>query len=105
MSSFDPLDLRGQELSREKAQERAAATAKTEEEDIKWLMSNKRGRRIVSRVVDSPGIWKSVFNTNALQMAFNEGRQAEGKSLMQKLMTYCPELYIVMVKEQEKHGG
>lgn len=104
MSSFDPLDIRGQELSREKAQERAAATVKTEEEDIKWLMANKRGRRIVYRLLERAGVWRLSFNTNALQMAFNEGNRNEGLALLAKLMTYCSDAYAVMMKEQQGNG-
>jgi hypothetical protein len=104
MSSFDPLDIRGQELSREKAQERAAAAAKTEEEDIKWLMANKRGRRIVYRLLERAGVWRLSFNTNALQMAFNEGNRNEGLALTAKLMAYCPDAYATMTKEQQGNG-
>ncbi|MBS0323583.1 MAG: endopeptidase [Proteobacteria bacterium] len=104
MSSHDPLDIRGQEQAREEAQQRNKLAEKTEAEDIKWQMANKRGRRIVYRLLERAGIWQSSFNTNAMQMAFNEGRRNEGLALLAKLMAYCPELYAVMLKEQDKNG-
>lgn len=104
MSLPDPLDIRGQEQAREKAQERAALAAKTEEDDIKWLASNKRGRRIVYRILERAGVWQSSFNTNAIQMAFNEGRRNEGLALMAKLMAYCPDAFALMTKEQQGNG-
>lgn len=100
----DPLDIRGQEQAREEAQQRYKLAEKAEAEDIKWQMGNKRGRRIVYRLLERAGIWRSSFNTNALQMAFNEGGRNEGLALLAKLMAYCPELYAVMLKEQEKNG-
>ena len=102
--SHDPLDLRGQEQARKEAQERAVVVAKTDEEDIKWLMSSKRGRRIVYGLLERAGIWRLSFNTNALQMAFNEGNRNEGLALMAKLMAGCPESYAVMLKEQQPNG-
>lgn len=100
----DPLDIRGQEQRQQDAQERNKLAAKIEEEDVKWLMSNKRGRRIVYRLLERAGVWRLSFNTNALQMAFNEGNRNEGLALFAKVMAFCPEQYAIMVKEQEKNG-
>lgn len=100
----DPLDIRSQEQRQQEAQERNKLAAKVEEEDVKWLMSNKRGRRIVYRLLERAGVWRLSFNTNALQMAFNEGNRNEGLALFAKVMAHCPEHYATMVKEQEKNG-
>jgi hypothetical protein len=104
MNSPDPLDIRAQEVAREEAQERNKLAGNIEEGDIKWLMANKRGRRIVYRLLERAGVWRLSFDTNALRMAFNEGNRNEGLALLAKLMAYCPEQYAVMLKEQEKNG-
>lgn len=104
MRSHDPLDLRGQERAREEAQDRANLAAKQDEEDIKWLMSSKRGRRIAYGLLERAGVWRLSFNTNALQMAFNEGNRNEGLALIAKLMAYCPASYARMLEEHKGNG-
>jgi len=47
MNSFDPLDLRAQEKALADNSESKKLMLQTEQEDFKWLMGNKRGRRIV----------------------------------------------------------
>lgn len=80
--------------------------AKTnEDEDFKWLMGSKRGRRIVWRLLDRAGVFRLSFNTNAMQMAFAEGNRNEGLRVLSQIHTLCPELYQVMVKEQASHDN
>lgn len=97
--SNDPTDLRGQERAKAEAERRDKLTRETEEGDIKWLMSSKRGRRIVWRFLDRAGVFRLSFNTNAMAMAFAEGNRNEGLRLMGQIHTLCPELYPTMVKE------
>lgn len=74
-------------------------TAEVEEQDLKWLMSSKRGRRIVWRLLEQAGVFRLSFNTNAMQMAFNEGGRNYGNRTLGQIHVYCSELYSVMVKE------
>ena len=100
MSSFDPLDLTGQERAKEDAQRRAKLAQIDEADDFKWLMGSKRGRRIVWRLLDRAGVFRLSFNTNAMQMAFAEGNRNEGLRILAQVHSICPELYPVMMKEQ-----
>ncbi len=100
MSSFDPLDLRGQERAAEDAKHRERITQATEVDDFKWLMGSKRGRRIVWRLLDRAGVFRLSFNTNAMHMAFAEGNRNEGLRILAQIHSLCPELYPVMMKEQ-----
>lgn len=97
--SNDPTDLRGQERARADAELKARLARETEEGDIKWFMSSKRGRRIVWRLLDRAGVFRLSFNTNAMAMAFAEGNRNEGLRLLSQVHALCPELYPVMVKE------
>lgn len=97
--AHDPLDLEAQQKAQNETRERAALAAKTEDEDVRWLMSSKRGRRIAHRWLVRAGVWQLSFNTNALTMAFNEGRRNEGLALTAKLMVLCPEHYTTLLKE------
>ena len=98
-TSYDPLDLRGQERDKAEVQADKQLAQKTEEDDFKWLMSSKRGRAIVWRLLDQAGVFRISFNSNALQMAFNEGNRNYGNKTMSMIHTLCPELYPTMVKE------
>lgn len=99
MSSFDPLDIRGQERVKEETQQRDRLAQVNEAEDFKWLMGSKRGRRIVWRLLDRAGVFRLSFNTNSMAMAFAEGNRNEGLRIMTQIHTLCPELYSVMTKE------
>lgn len=100
MSSLDPLDLRGQERAKEEAASRNKLDRINEDDDFKWLMGSKRGRRIVWRLLDRTGVFRLSFNTNSMQMAFAEGNRNEGLRTLAQIHALCPELYPVMMKEQ-----
>lgn len=103
MNQFDdPTDIRSQERAKEESEDRAKQAREHEADDIKWLMSNKRGRRIVFRALDRAGVWLSSFNTNALTMSFNEGRRNEGLRLLGQVTSLCPDRYNEMLKESKE---
>jgi hypothetical protein len=98
---YDAFDLSAQAEAQEKSSDKAKLRARVEVDDIKWLMSNKRGRRIVYGLLDRAGVWRLSFHTNALTMAFNEGTRNEGLATLAKLTEHCPELYALMLKEHK----
>jgi len=95
----NPLDTEEQPAARREEQQRIRMLQAQEVEDLKWLMGTKRGRRIVHRQLERAGVWQLSFNTNAMTMAFNEGRRNEGLALTNKLMIACPEQWALMIKE------
>lgn len=104
MSDHNPLDLRGQEKAQADASLRARLDRESEEADLKWLMGNKRGRRIVWRHLTRAGVFQTSFRTNALEMAHAEGWRGYGLFTLDQVNSLCPELYPVMVREQ-RHDG
>jgi hypothetical protein len=100
VSSYDPTDLRQQDDERQKEANRIRLAGEVEALDTKWLMSSKRGRRIVWRLLEKAGVFQLSFDTNALRMAFNEGNRNYGNKLLEQINRLCPELYPVMTKEQ-----
>jgi hypothetical protein len=102
MNKLDPTDIEGLQRVRNDALDKVVMAAKVEKEDFIWLMSSKRGRRIAHRILDRAGVWRLSFNTNALQMAFNEGTRNEGLAITGKLMSYCPEQYGQMLTENRE---
>lgn len=99
---LDPLDLRGQERAKLDEGSRAAQALQVEVDDLKWLMSNKRGRRFVFRLLERAGVWRISFNTNALTMAFNEGMRNDGLRLLAQLNEHCQARYTDMIKESKE---
>jgi len=100
VSNYDPLDLRSQERSKAERELRERLARENEEADIKWLMGNKRGRRVIWRLLDQAGVFRSSFNTNAMTMSFAEGHRNYGLRILGMIHTQCPELYPTMMKEQ-----
>lgn len=102
MSHYDPLDVHAQQAAKSDKDTRARLERDTEEADFKWLMSSKRGRRILWHQLDRAGVFRLSFNPNAMQMAFAEGNRNEGLRTLAAIHSQCPELYPVMVKENTK---
>lgn len=99
MAAYDPTDFRGQERDKAEEAKRQQLAQKTEEDDFKWLMANRRGRAIIWRLLEQAGNFRISFNSNALQMAFNEGNRNSGLKILGMIHAVCPELYPTMVKE------
>jgi hypothetical protein len=97
--SADPFDLEGQARIQQEREERDRLAEQSEVADWVWLMQSKRGRRIVNRLLARAGVFQLSFNTNAMTMAFNEGRRNEGLAITATLMTHCPAQYTQMLEE------
>ena len=100
---FDPTDLRAIDRAKADREVRDRLAKETEESDLKWLMSNKRGRRIIWRLLDHSGVFRLSFNTNAMQMAFAEGNRNYGNRTLAMIHALCPEQYPTMVKENSSN--
>jgi hypothetical protein len=102
MTQRDQIDPFAVEDAQHALAERAKFEGELEIADLKWLMSNKRGRRFVHRLLERAGVWRLSFNTNALSMAFNEGTRNEGLRLLAQLTEHCLDRYSEMLKEQKE---
>lgn len=100
--TYDPLDIRGQEAAEAEASKRAAMRARDLADDIRWLMSNKRGRRIAWWLLEFAGVYRTSFTGNS-QTFFNEGMRNVGLALMKQIDTACPQHYVTMLDEAKKH--
>lgn len=101
MSSYDPIDERGQQVDKRELEARKQMAREQEIADIKWLMSSRRGRRLMWRLLELSGPFRMSFDTNAMRMAFNEGNRNLGNRLFHEVMTLCPETYPAMTREQQ----
>lgn len=98
----DPTDLRAQERARAEADERVARQRRIELDDVRWLMSDKRGRRLIWRLFAIAGIYRTSFTGNSTTF-FNEGRRDVGLHFLSDVQEACPERFLEMLKEQKEH--
>lgn len=102
MSHYDPTDIRSQERAQAEAEDRNRLEQKRFEECAKWVMSDKRGRYFVSRVLDHTGQDRTSFDTNNASMAMKEGIRWVGLWLKRELENLCFDRVLEMLKEQRK---
>lgn len=96
MKQRDPFDLDAIEKDREEIEfERQRAITRVRLL-LKNVMQDKDGRELVFFMLDLSQCDTVSFNTNALTMAFNEGRRSYGLDLKRLI---DPELYQLMLKE------
>lgn len=93
-----------QELSRER-EETAKLTAIQLRDDIRVVMASEAGRRICWSLLTGAGVFRTSFSTDAVQMAFNEGRRNEGLKLLTLLQLHCPHDYLRMQAEHQPKGS
>lgn len=101
MSRYDPTDIHAQAAAERDAIDRAKRAGEQEIDDLKWQMSDKRGRRLAFSLLERAGVYRASFSSDALQMAHNEGRRVEGMRMDWMLKTYCPDRYAEMLKENQ----
>lgn len=102
MNNYDPLDTESQDRTRSERASREQLAERADVEDVKWLMSSKRGRRILWRTLERAEVFKLSFNTNSMSMAFSEGRKNEGLRVLALIHSASPELYPQMLKEAKE---
>lgn len=101
MAQRDPTDLEGQEQDQEKELRKAQLRSEQEAEDFKWLMGSKQGRRIVWRLLEVAGVFRTSFNPNALQMAMSEGKRSYGLIWLDEVMQQTPDRFVLMINESK----
>ena len=103
MSNFkDPTDIRGQERLAEADEAKAALRRRTEVGDFVWLMSDKRGRRFVWRLLDKAGVFRSTFTGNS-ETFFRERLRNMGLFVLSEVHELTPDAFTQMLKEQKSY--
>jgi len=103
-NQYEPFDLEAQEEVKKADELKAKIAATSEGDDFKWLMSSRRGRRVVWRLMELTGVFRSSFDPTAMRMAYNEGFRNFGLRMLSIIQSYCPELYNTMTLENTQNG-
>jgi len=99
--THDPVDLALLEARQTEADEKARIDRLTEIGDFKWIVSNKRGRRFVWRLLEQAGVFRLSFTPGDHSLtAFNEGRRNFGLQVWAMIQEHAPESYALMLSER-----
>lgn len=99
MSHENPFDIQQDQALADK-DEKSKLLARRVVDDLKWIMSDKRGRRFVARLLDQAGLHLPSIDANTASMAFKEGKRWFGTLLMEEIKKTCFDRYIEMLQEQ-----
>lgn len=83
----------------EAEQAKAAKRVQRDIEDLKWIMRDPRGRRLMARLLERTGTMRSSFHTSGSVMAFNEGRRDIGLFLTAELLEHTASDYSKLLHE------
>ena len=95
---YNPLALDENQEALDQEAKRIKNLRETERDDFVWLMSDKRGRRIMQRMIDFTGVNKCNFTGNS-QVYFNEGMRNAGLFMQAKVLDAAPEQFFLMLQE------
>lgn len=78
---------------------RAELKQETAADDLRWVLSDPRGRRFMWALLGECGLYANTFNTNFGVSSFNAGRQSVAQSLLLRITGDAPDLYLDMQAE------
>ncbi len=86
MSDLDLTEDAQKKISQIEKRKRERDTA-----DLKKVLSDVEGRRVIWRILSEAGVFRGSFNQNALAMAFNEGKRDIGLLLIGEINANMPQ--------------
>ena len=91
---------------RTEADEKAKVDRLTEIGDFKWIVSNKRGRRFVWRLLELAGVFRLSFTPGDQSLTgFNEGQRNFGLQVWAMIQEHAPESYALMLSERNARSN
>jgi hypothetical protein len=100
MSDFDPLDLEANHAIDAERRQKQGNRARVIRDDWSWLMSSRRGRRIVWGILEECGVYRTSFTGNS-ETFFREGKRSIGLWALD-IATANPEAYMAMLVEAKE---
>lgn len=67
--------------------------------DMRWLMGQPQGRRLMHGWLKDAGIFTPSYTGNS-ETFYREGRRSFGLDLLAEVNAHCPKTYITMLEEQ-----
>lgn len=79
----------------------ANATRQQQLEDLRTVCATRHGRRVLRRLLEWSGTFRTSFASDPQVMAFHEGRKQLGYFLIAELMEAAPEAYFRLLKDTD----
>ena len=98
MTDYDPYLPK--DLQRKEKEDARRLAREQEEEDLRWLMSTKQGRRVAHQILSMTGMFRSSYTGNS-ETFFREGMRNVGLILTNSLHTLTPSEYLLMLEEAQ----
>ncbi len=95
----DPTDLNRIERDTEADEAKVRDIRRKELDDLRWMLGHPQGRRVISRLIEQTGIYRTSFNHSGSVMAFNEGRRDVGLWLTAELSEASPDGFVKVLAE------
>lgn len=74
--------------------------AKRAEADLRWVLSDPRGRRFLWQLLGDSGIFRTSFTGNS-ETFFREGMRNLGLQVFTRIHEVAPDLYLEMAQEAQ----
>lgn len=89
-------------------QDSAQKKRETFESDLRWLMGDPRGRRLVFRLLSEIRMFQTTFDPGIkdpeVNMVFREGQKNVGYKILSDINKVCPKSYFEMLQENTLNG-
>lgn len=96
----DPTDIPLDAEARERQAKQAELARQSSISDIRWVMSNKRGRRFVHGLLEQAGCYRISYTSgDPHATSFNEGQRNVGNRVLELVTVHAPESYASMLSE------
>lgn len=83
-----------------RAEKEAAFAERQRGEVLTNLMATTSGRAYIWNELGAAHIFSTSLSLDAIQMAFSEGERNMGLRLLNNVLDYCPDEFILMMREQ-----
>lgn len=97
---YDPLSG---EISTDLTKEQKNKRAK-EIEDLRFVLNDQRGRRVINRLLEKTGVYRNPFTGNS-ETYFRCGEMNIGQFIVAEVQAVSPESYTNLLKEFNENGN
>jgi hypothetical protein len=97
---YDPLNSDIEtDLSKEQKNKRAK-----ELEDLRYVLNDPRGRRVINRLLEKTGVYRNPFTGNS-ETYFRCGEMNIGQFIVAEVQSVSPDSYTNLLKEFNENGN
>lgn len=94
------------ERSHVKAAQKAARFADRERGDVvKQTMSTASGRSYFCGLLEACHVFRSSYSEAPIRMAFSEGERNIGLQILNDIMQFAPDMYVLMMRERSERDA